>query len=596
VAAPVSGEEKVNILLVDDQPARLLSYDAILSALGHKLVHARSGTEALQRLMEMEFAAILLDVNMPGMDGFETAALVHQHPRFEKTPIIFVTGVHVTDLDRLKGYELGAVDYVYVPVVPEILRGKVEVLVQLYVQRRELERLNAQLAKANEELARANTALQVEKARELEALNVNLAIANAELGQANRALKDEVAERIRAQDALEATDRRKDDFLAMLSHELRNPLAAIQGAIELMQRRQVDDPQLAWARDVVSRQNRHLSRLIDDLLDVSRITRGKLTLHTETVELRDVARHALETVQPLIQARGHELTLRLAEEPLYVQGDAVRLAQVVSNLLTNAAKYTSEGGRIEVAVEPSSNAGKYPDATIRVSDNGCGIGNDVLARLFEPSTHEERLNSGSHGGLGIGLIVVRGLVEMHGGVVEARSDGPMRGSEFVVRLPLVAPELTLRVAPARDPVAAAAETADTALRILVVDDNQDSAASMTLLLELQGHEVCLAHTGPAALDLAAERKPDVILLDIGMPGMNGYEVARQLRQQPAFAATLLVAITGYGRASDVEQTQAAGFDHHLVKPIDYEKLQALLASRSRGLARKSRAASATVTE
>jgi two-component system CheB/CheR fusion protein len=309
-----------------------------------------------------------------------------------------------------------------------------------------------------------------------------------------------------------------------------------------------------------------------------------------------VARHALETVQPLIQARGHELTLRLAEEPLYVQGDAVRLAQVVSNLLTNAAKYTSEGGRIEVAVEPSSNAGKYPDATIRVSDNGCGIGNDVLARLFEPSTHEERLNSGSHGGLGIGLIVVRGLVEMHGGVVEARSDGPMRGSEFVVRLPLVAPELTLRVAPARDPVAAAAETADTALRILVVDDNQDSAASMTLLLELQGHEVCLAHTGPAALDLAAERKPDVILLDIGMPGMNGYEVARQLRQQPAFAATLLVAITGYGRASDVEQTQAAGFDHHLVKPIDYEKLQALLASRSRGLARKSRAASATVTE
>jgi signal transduction histidine kinase len=596
VVAPVN-EEKVNILLVDDQPARLLSYDAILSVLGQNLVHARSGTEALQRLMDMEFAAILLDVNMPGMDGFETAALIHQHPRFEKTPIIFVTAVHVTDLDRLKGYQLGAVDYVYVPVVAEILRGKVEVLVQLYLQRRELERLNAQLAKANDELARANAALQDEKARELEALNVNLALANAELAQANRALKDEVAERIRAQEALEAADRRKDDFLAMLSHELRNPLAAIQGAIELMQRKPLDDPQLAWARDVVSRQNRHLSRLIDDLLDVSRITRGNLTLHRETVELRDVATHAVETVRPLIQARRHNLTLRLVEHPLYVEGDSVRLAQVVSNLLTNAAKYTPEGGHIELAVEPSPSAGKYPDANIRVKDNGCGISPDVLARLFEPSTHEERLNSGSHGGLGIGLIVVRGLVEMHGGVVEVRSDGPMRGSEFVVRLPLVTSELTLTVTPARDSSAGAAPDAvATALRILVVDDNQDSASSMTLLLELYGHEVCVANSGQAALDVAAERKPDAILLDIGMPGMNGYEVARRLRQQPAFAETLLIAITGYGRASDLEQTQAAGFDHHLVKPIDYDKLQALLASRSKALGRKGLAASATVME
>jgi signal transduction histidine kinase/ActR/RegA family two-component response regulator len=544
----------------------------------------------------MEFAAILLDVNMPGMDGFETAALIHQHPRFEKTPIIFVTAVHVTDLDRLKGYQLGAVDYVYVPVVPEILRGKVEVLVQLYLQRRQLERLNAQLANTNEELARANAALQAEKARELEALNVHLAIANAELAQANRALKDEVAERIRAQEALEATDRRKDDFLAMLSHELRNPLAAIQGAIELMQRKPLDDPQLVWARDVVSRQNRHLSRLIDDLLEVSRITRGKLTLHEETVELRDVARHAVETVRPLLQARRHNLTLRLAEHALYVQGDAVRLAQVVANLLANAAKYTPEGGHIEVVVEPSSENAKYPEALIRVKDNGAGISDDVLARLFEPSTHEERLNSGSHGGLGIGLIVVRGLVEMHGGVVEARSDGPMRGSEFVVRLPLVAPELTLTVTPARDPGSGVAEAPGRGLHILVVDDNQDSASSMTLLLEMQGHEVCVAHSGQAALERAAERTPDAILLDIGMPGMNGYEVARRLRQQPAFAQTLLVAITGYGRASDHEQTQAAGFDHHLVKPIDYDKLQALLASCSNALVPRSRTASATVVE
>ena len=585
----VAAEEKVNILLVDDQPSRLLSYDAILSVLGQNLVHAKSGTEALQRLMEADFAAILLDVNMPGMDGFETAALVHQHPRFERTPIIFVTAVHVTDLDQLKGYELGAVDYVYVPVVPEILRGKVEVLVELHRQRRELERLNSQLAKANDELARTNAALQAEKARELEALNENLAAANADLAQANRALKAEVAERIRAQEALEATDRRKDDFLAMLSHELRNPLAAIQGAIELMQLKSLDDPQLAWARDVVSRQNRHLTRLIDDLLDVSRITRGKLTLHRETVELREVASHAVETVRPLIQARRHTLTLRLSEHPLYVEGDLVRLAQVISNLLTNAAKYTPEGGEIELELEPSSGTGsRYPDAMIRVKDNGQGLTTDALARLFEPSTHEERLNSGAHGGLGIGLIVVRGLVEMHGGVVEAHSEGPTRGSEFRVRLPLVTPDtLMMTVTPASpQAVTGGDEAGKPTLRILVVDDNEDSAASMTLLLQLHGHDVVVANSGQAALSLAGEHRPDVILLDIGMPGMNGYDVARKLRAQPAFEDTLLVAITGYGRASDVQQTQAAGFDHHMVKPVDYEKLQALLAARLSALAAK----------
>ncbi|MGZ9005974.1 MAG: hybrid sensor histidine kinase/response regulator, partial [Burkholderiales bacterium] len=326
------------------------------------------------------------------------------------------------------------------------------------------------------------------------------------------------------------------------------------------------------------------------LLDVSRITRGKLTLHKEPVELRDVATHAVETVRPLIQSRRHNLTLRLPDCPLYVKGDPVRLAQVLSNLLANAAKYTDEGGHIDVTMERSS-VSNYPDVLIRVKDDGRGISGDVLSRLFEPSTHEERLNSGAHGGLGIGLIVVRGLVEMHGGVVEARSAGAERGSEFVVRLPLLPPEdLTLTVAPARAPAAAPATVNGSALRILVVDDNQDSASSMTLLLELQGHAVQVANAGQAALNIASEQKPDVILLDIGMPGMNGYEVARRLRSQPDFADTLLVAITGYGHATDVQQTKSAGFDHHLVKPIDYDKLQSLLASRSDALARKSCAA------
>jgi signal transduction histidine kinase len=580
----VNQEDKVNILLVDDQPARLMSYDAILNVLGQNLVHARSGTEALQKLMEGDYAAILLDVNMPGMDGFETATMIHQHPRFEKTPIIFVTAVHVTDLDQLKGYQLGAVDYVYVPVVPEILRGKVEVLVELYRQRRELERLNRRLAVANEDLADANAALQAEKARELEALNATLAQANSELGQANRTLQAEVAERERAQEALEAADRRKDDFLAMLSHELRNPLAAIQGAIELMHRKAIDDTQLVWARDVLSRQNRHLSRLIDDLLDVSRITMGKLTLHKEPVELRDVLQHAVETARPLVELRRHNLTLRLPEAPLHVKGDAVRLSQVVCNLLTNAAKYTDEGGHVELTLDYEEGRDGDGDAILKVKDNGRGISKDVLDRLFEPSTHEERLNSGAHGGLGIGLIVVRGLVQMHGGSVEARSEGPGRGSQFTVRLPLLSTEdFKITVAPTRDPLpaaAAAASTEENALRILVVDDNQDSACSMTLLLELQGHQVQVAHAGQAALQLASQFNPDVILLDIGMPGMNGYEVAKHLRSQPAFSDTLLIAVTGYGRASDVKQTESAGFDHHLVKPIDYDKLQSLLQARS----------------
>ncbi|MEA3154480.1 MAG: hypothetical protein QOK44_2069 [Betaproteobacteria bacterium] len=591
----MKAEDKVNILLVDDQPARLMSYDAILGVLGQNLIQARSGTEALQRLMDIDVAAILLDVNMPGMDGFETAAMIHQHPRFEKIPIIFVTAVHVTDLDQLKGYQLGAVDYVYVPVVPEILRGKVEVLVQLYRQRRELERLNRQLGEANEDLARANAALQAEKARELEALNVTLAQANSELAQANRTLQGEVAERERAQEALEAADRRKDDFLAMLSHELRNPLAAIQGAIELMQLKKLDDTQLVWARDVLARQNRHLSRLIDDLLDVSRITRGKLTLHTEPVELREVIEHALETVRPLMESRRHRLTVSLSNVPLHVRGDAVRLSQVMCNLLTNAAKYTDEGGKVELTLASEAGSGSGNDqAIIRVQDNGRGITNEVLSRLFEPSTHEERLNSGEHGGLGIGLIVVRGLVQMHGGSVEARSEGAGNGSVFTVRLPLLtAEEFRMTVAPTHDAKPAATEpAAASSLRILVVDDNQDSACSMTLLLELQGHEVQVAHAGQVALKMAQESTPDVILLDIGMPGMNGYEVARQLRAQPVFADTLLVAVTGYGRASDMKQTESAGFDHHLVKPIDYEKLQSLLAARSqkdrdRNLARAS---------
>src|SRR6202047_4026821 len=281
----MGANEKVNILLVDDQPARLLTYQSVLSELGQNLVCVRSGFEALDKLMREEFAVVLLDVSMPEMDGFEAARLIHDHPRFEKTPIIFVTGVHVTDLDRLKGYKLGAVDYVFIPVVPEILRSKVAVLVELYCKRREMRELNRNLAQANERLAEANTTLQAEENRELKTLNANLQHANAELERANRSLQSEVAERVRAEQALKEADRHKDEFLAMLAHELRNPLAPILNAVQLMRMKPLGDPQLAWSRDVIQRQLAHLTRLVDDLLGVSRITRGQINPAREAVAL-----------------------------------------------------------------------------------------------------------------------------------------------------------------------------------------------------------------------------------------------------------------------------------------------------------------------
>src|SRR5437660_5885746 len=344
----MSANDRVNILLVDDQPARLLTYESILKDLDQNLVRAHSGLEALEKLIKEEFAVVLLDVSMPDMDGFEAARLIHEHPRFEKTPIIFVTGVHVTEFDRLKGYKAGAVDYVSIPLVPEILRSKVAVLVELYCKRRELQELNRSLAQANERLAQANTTLQAEKTRELETLNRVLQQANAELEAANRSLQNEVAERTRAEAALKEADRHKDEFLAMLAHELRNPLAPIHNATQLMRLKPFADPQLSSARDIIERQVVHLTRLVDDLLDVSRITRGKINLTKEVIELGTLVARALETVHPLIEERGHRLTVEMADTELVVFGDPTRLTQALANVLGNAAKYTDRGGRITI--------------------------------------------------------------------------------------------------------------------------------------------------------------------------------------------------------------------------------------------------------
>src|SRR5688572_10056414 len=291
------GHEAANILLVDDQPARLLTYRAILEPLGHNLIAVNSGLEALEALMKQEFAVVLLDVKMPGMDGFETAALIHDHPRFETIPIIFVTGVHVTEFDRLKGYKAGAIDYVYIPVVPEILRSKVAVLVELYRKRRELQGVNRELADTNKRLAEANYELQTEKTRELEAVNGHLQRANDELSRTNLSLENEIRERKRAEDSLKEAVTKRDEFLAMLSHELRNPLSPLRNAAHLLMQGESEDPKIVWSRGVITRQLKHMTRLVDDLLDVSRIARGKIVLVSEPVDMADVVAAAVETVQ-----------------------------------------------------------------------------------------------------------------------------------------------------------------------------------------------------------------------------------------------------------------------------------------------------------
>jgi signal transduction histidine kinase len=566
----MSAGERVNILLVDDQPARLLSYETILSSLGQNLVRAHSGLEALEKIMQDEYAVVLLDVSMPGMDGFETASLIHDHPRFEKTPIIFVTGVHVTELDRLKGYKLGAVDYVYIPVVPEILRSKVEVLVELHCKRRELQTLNRSLERANAQLAEANSALQAEKTRELEGLNSTLKRANADLEEINRTLQMEITERARVESVLKEADRHKDEFLAMLAHELRNPLAPIFNAIQIMRRKPLSDPQLIWARDVIQRQLGHLTRLVDDLLDVSRITRGKINVSREPVELSAIVSRAVETVQPLLTEKKHDLAVDVLEGTVKIDGDLTRLTQVVGNVLGNAAKYTDPGGRISLSARPE---GEHVE--IRIRDNGIGIPAELLPSVFGLFTQLDRTSDRTQGGLGIGLALVRKLVEMHQGTVTAHSEGVGHGSEFVIRLPRIIDQGATIVDGMTRPEFG--NPTQRGRRILVADDNRDALESLATLLQINGHEVHTASDGAIAIELAARLRPEVALLDLGMPKCDGYEVARRIRSEAWGKNTVLVALTGWGQDEDRRRSREAGFDSHLVKPLDLDALTDFLA-------------------
>jgi len=571
--------EPVNVLLVDDQPGRLLTYRAILEPLGENLVDAGSGTEALKRLMETEFAVILLDVNMPGMDGFETASLIHQHPRFEKTPIIFVTAVNVSDLDRLRGYKLGAFDYAMVPIIPEILRSKVEVLAELHRKRREVEVVNA-------ELAAANRALQTEKARELEAFNDTLREANAALAMRNTALQMEIGQRARAEQRLREADTRKDEFLATLAHELRNPLAPLQNALSI--RRLALAGASDELQDLMERQLSLLVRMLDDLLDVARITRGKMLLRRAPVALRDVLRNAVDTAQPLFNQCGHEFVLELPEQDIVLDADPVRLAQVFANLLNNAAKYSEPGRRIELRAELRREpALSTPlQVAVHVVDQGIGLDAAHAETVFDLFRQIDTRVERAYGGLGIGLTLVQRLTELHGGHVSVHSDGPGHGSTFTVLLPCS------ERAGAVKPVAAASpdhpvpqqapsrqETAPRPLRVLVVDDNRDAADTLAAMVRMLGHETESLYD-PQDVEAAVERlAPDLVFLDLGMPGRSGFDVARSLRGHPHGRGLRLVAVTGWGQAEDRRRSLDAGFDQHLVKPPDLDTVKQLCTSQ-----------------
>jgi signal transduction histidine kinase/DNA-binding response OmpR family regulator len=696
-------EEPTNVLVVDDLPEKLLVYRAILGELGQNLITAGSGEEALRAVLANDFAVILLDVNMPGMNGLETASLIRRRRRSARTPIIFLTAF-ADEVRAAEGYAQGAVDYITTPVVPAVLRAKVRVFCDLYrmtqqVRRQAEERIalaqertrreaaeeanrrlafsamtggvlgqsldqrvtahnvarlpvpdladlvvlalrsphgdwTTTLARAGEDgaaveegvgrdrlppeladaLARAmvdgslvrsgnDAAVAVPlraRSQTFGALALCCDPSGRRFGPADLTLAEAYASRAaialdnaRLYQEVQQADRQKNEFLSMLAHELRNPLAPIWNANEVLRQMGADPQRVRWAQGVIDRQLTHLVRLVDDLLDVSRLTQGKIRLAVELVDLEAVVNHAVEATRPLIDKLGHRLEVVLPPRRVRLHADPARLTQVLTNLLNNAAKYTEPGGHIWLAVnvepgglrEAKPNPADRPtgdglpphhaSVEIRVRDTGVGIPPELLPGVFELFTQSSQTLDRSQGGLGIGLTLVRRLVEMHGGTVMAHSDGPGRGSEFVVRLPVQSDEPPDVLAPT--PESANPSSEPNPLRIVIVDDNLDGVESLADLLELLGHQVRVAHDGPAGIDTVRMFDPDVVLLDIGLPGMDGYEVARRLRHDVGSDA-VLVAVSGYGRDEDRRMSREAGFEQHFVKPMELGTLQTLLGS------------------
>jgi signal transduction histidine kinase len=507
--AQISSEPRT-VLLIEDNPGDARLIQEMLhddGGAGFRLEYRERLTEGLERLAQGGVDLVLLDLSLPETQGLDSFLRVCTHA--PGLPVVVLTGSNNEELGY-RAVQSGAQDY--------LIKGQVNGLL----------------------LGRA----------------LRYAIERSRIEEELRQRAEQLAE----------MDRRKDEFLAMLAHELRNPLAAINTAVAVLTRSADSPSHTQWCMEVINRQMKNLSRLIDDLLDVSRITRGKIQLKKQNIDATAVVEHAVETVRPLIEEHKHELTVTFDPE-LRLEADPMRLEQIIVNLLTNAAKYTEKGGHISLTAIREEN-----EMVISVKDDGVGILPEKLPLMFELFAQGERTLARTESGLGIGLTLARSLAELHGGTLDARSEGIGKGSEFVVRLPsaemLAHDGSPLEAKPSR--------TTDRAARVLIVDDCTDTARAMARLLELLGHEVWTAHDGPAAIESARSQRPQFILLDIGLPGMDGYQVARHLRNEECSKGSLIIAVSGYGREEDQRRSREAGFDYHLVKPIDHNVLLKIL--------------------
>jgi signal transduction histidine kinase len=688
--APV---ERSNILIVDDRLDKRVVFRTILEELDQNIVTASSGEEALRWLLDNDSAVILLDVNMPGMDGLETAELIRARRKSAHTPIIFITAF-ADEMHTARGYSLGAVDYILSPVVPNILRSKVKALVQLH-------RLNAELKKRSDErvalvkeqaarsmaeesqrrasfLAEATqvmaSSLDVDtilkgasglvvpfladygaialvnedgtvraqrnsavagwnqyigangtgfdarlaqlRARAIErgapessarlgedgpageihafplvtrgkargALLLALGPSGRSLAGADLSLADSLAGRAASAlencmlyEEIQRADQRKNEFLATLSHELRNPLAPMRAALHMLRGRSVDPDKSRSLLETMDRQVAQMTRLVEDLLDISRITRGAIELRRETLEVGAEVRNAIESCQGQIEVGGHRIAVKLPKEPLYVVADRVRLQQILENLILNACKYTEHGGQIEVSADAT-----IAEAVIRVTDNGIGIAPEKLSQVWELFVQVDESPERIRKGLGIGLALVRDLVRRHGGTVEAASEGLGRGSSFTVHLPrAVRVDIPREKAPAPKAAEPVAEAGQAGRRVLIVDDNVDACETLAMMLELLGQQTRQAHEGTGALRAAQEYQPELIFMDIGLPGLTGHEVVERMRGELGMKDTYIVALSGYGTEEDRRKSLVAGFDNHFVKPLDPSALPSVLAECER---------------
>ena len=636
---------KASILLVDDRPANLLALEAILDPLDQRLVRATSGEEALQKLEEEEFAVILMDVRMPGMDGLRTAEVICQRESAARIPIIFLTAVPIGNADVVSGYERGAVDFLLKPFDPEILRSKVSVFVELHQKEQMIKRQSALLRQRDREaferrselrfrslmdalpqcvwVARADLTFYYWNQRAVDYIGVQPTMAvpterffefvhpddlptlkaEWDLSTANQhtieiqirlqrhadggyrwflmrgvpqldesdgvigwivAGTDIDTEHQALQEA-ETASRMKEEFLATVSHELRNPLNAIMGWVHLLRSGKLDLPKSSKALETIERNVHMQTALIDDILDVSRIMRGKINLTFRTVRMSAVVEAALAAVRPTADAKGVTLDYEMAADSDEISGDADRLQQIVWNLLANAIKFTPRDGRVMVRVERHGN-----DLTLTVRDTGQGISQDFLPHVFDRFSQAENGSTRAHGGLGLGLAIVRHLVELHAGIVEAASDGAGQGACFVVRLPIKSSKPA--IAGNDDAQAPAQPGKLEGISILVVDDETDSREVLAELLRQYGAHTRTAASAEEALSEIAHSTPHVLLSDIGMPSVDGYELVRRVRELIPETDMLAMALTGLGSAHDRKRALTEGFQVCMVKPVEPENL------------------------